>query len=205
VKLNTPLLALGLAVLLAPSTNAFGEQYGLANMLSAAPSVADTIRPTERAGLRAQDLETPSRRQARQVVVAPVVSPDASLAGKVDWHEVVQSALRASAVASVAPVSSVPVRKDAVLDEPAVRPQTARDRLLVSVSTRKTVAVPVVEERIAPVVSDLGTFRARGLATDTSLSATNNTKPAVGVAHSTQIGRGAPVTTVHSQGYTQSE
>jgi hypothetical protein len=194
-------ITLSLFVAMTLASTARAEKYGLANMLSAAPAVANSIRPSESAGLAEQELNSYSRHQPKPESVS-VARPQAAAAPvAIDWHEVVQSALRASATASVS--KSAPAaeqRKDAVLDEPAVRPFNAQSRLLSSVSSKKP-SIAVAQERIAPVVSDLGVFRARSLASDTSLPASFS----AGVPHSTQLGRSNPTPSAHSQGFTQSE
>lgn len=201
VKFIKP-IAFALFVALVTAAPARGENYGLANMLSAAPAVANSIRPTDSTGLDERDLNSYSRHQPKPESVPVGRVQTAAAAQNIDWHEVVQSALRASATASIAkPAAPVEQRKDSVLDEPLVRPAKAQNRLLSSVSNKKPSLTVAAEERIAPVVSDLGVFRARSLASDTSLPGTLGE----GVPHAEQLGRSNPVSPAHTQGFTQSE
>lgn len=131
-------------------------QYGLANLLGNAPSMAAAIRPTHDDGISPEELNTPSRRHAPSIRQEAAAGHAPELV--INWREIRERAMPAAAEAPKEEVA--PKQKTERL-----RPQTARDRLLFALT-------PVIpdsksKERVAPSVSDLGAFRARALASDT--------------------------------------
>jgi hypothetical protein len=161
--------------MLSPTARA-GEpetRFGLDNLLSAAPQVAETIRPSD--GLEATELDTPARREMRQQrergFREEASAAPASIPAQIDWHAVTQEAFRRHAPA---PAAAIVENEEPPVSEPQrdpTRPRGARERLLSSLSENPLALA--AKERLIPGVSDLGEFRAKSFAKDTSRPATS--------------------------------